>query len=58
MRIICDYLFDCFGVPKKEEIDNFIKKSDVLYNKYLIYIDKIYIDKGLIKWIKILRKND
>ena len=58
MRIICDYLFDCFGVPKKEEIDNFIKKSDVLYNKYLIYIDKIYRDKGLIKWIKILRKND
>jgi len=58
MRIICDYLFDYFGVPKKEEIDNFNKKSDVLYNKYQIYIDKIYKDKGLFKWINILRKND
>jgi len=52
MHIICDYLFDYFGVPKKEEVDNFIKKSDILSNKYLKYIDK-----DLIKWIKILRKN-
>jgi len=55
MTIICKYLYDYFEIPKKEEIDNFIKKSDVLYKKY---IDKIYKDKGLIKWVKILRKND
>jgi len=52
MHIICDYLYNYFGVPKKEKIDNFIKKSDALHNKYLKYIDK-----DLIKWIKISRKN-
>lgn len=52
MHIICDYLYDCFGVPKKEEVDNFIKKLDLVHNKYLKYIDK-----DLIKWIKISRKN-
>ena len=52
MHIICNYLYDYFKVPKEEEVDNFIKKSDVLHNKYLKYIDK-----DLIKWIKILRKN-
>jgi len=40
MRIICGYLYDYFGIPKKEGIDNFIKKSDVLSNKYLKYMDK------------------
>jgi hypothetical protein len=52
MNIICDYLFDYFKIPKKEEVDNFIKKSDILSNKYLKYIDK-----DVIKWIKISRKN-
>ena len=52
MHIICNYLYDYFRVPKEEKVDNFIKKSDVLHNKYLKYIDK-----DLIKWIKILRKN-
>jgi len=52
MRIICDYIYDYFKVPKKEEINNFIKKSNILSNKY-----QKYLDKDLIKWIKILRKN-
>lgn len=47
MHIICDYLFDYFGVPKKEEVDNFIKKSDILSDKYLKYMDK-----DVIKWVK------
>jgi len=52
MHIICDYLYDYFRVPKKEEVDNFIKKSNILSNKY-----QKYLDKDLIKWIKLLRKN-
>lgn len=52
MRIICDYIYDYFKVPKKEEINNFIKKSNILSNKY-----QKYLDKDLIKWIEILRKN-
>lgn len=34
MRIICNYLYDYFRVPKKEEINNFIKKFDAIVNKY------------------------
>ena len=52
MRIICDYIYDYFKVPKKEGINDFIKKSNILSNKY-----QKYLDKDLIKWIKILRKN-
>ena len=46
MRIICDYIYDYFEVPKKEEINNFIKKFDAIFNKYL----KLkYIDEKLIR---------
>jgi len=46
MHIICDYLYDYFEVPKKEEINNFIKKFDEIFNKYL----KLkYIDEKLIR---------
>ena len=49
MHIICDYLFDYFGVPKKKEVDNFIKKFDAIFNKYL----KLkYIDEKLIRLIR------
>jgi hypothetical protein len=49
MHIICDYLFDYFGVPKKEEVNNFIKKFDTIFNKYL----KLkYIDEKLIRLIR------
>lgn len=49
MHIICDYLFDYFGVPKKEKVDNFIKKFDAIFNKYL----KLkYIDEKLIRLIR------
>jgi hypothetical protein len=45
MFIICNYLYDCFKVPKKEEINNFINKFDEIINKYL----KLkYIDEKLI----------
>ena len=42
MRIICDYIYDYFKVQKKYEINNFIKKFDVILNKYLKlkYIDE------------------
>lgn len=52
MQIICNYLFDYFKIPKKKEVDNIIKKSDVLYNKYLKYLDK-----NIIEWIKMTIKN-
>jgi hypothetical protein len=42
MHIICNYLYDYFGVPKKKEINNFIKKFDAIFDKYLKlkYIDE------------------
>ena len=52
MHIICDYTYDYFKVHKNEEINYFIKKSNILSNKYIKYLDK-----DLIKYIKILRKN-
>lgn len=46
MSITCDYVYNYFGIPKKEEIDNFIKKFDAIFNKYL----KLkFIDEKLIR---------
>jgi hypothetical protein len=46
MRIICDYIYDYFEIPKKKELNNFIKKFDAIFNKYLKlkYIDENLLD--------------